>query len=88
MKIASFMLLLIACAGPSLSTRRVAFDLQCDESQIRYLDLDDGVIGAAGCGKQATYAKTCGVSGVVHTQYSSVPVKKCSWQLQSLDNQR
>jgi hypothetical protein len=53
-------------------------DLDCPAEQIRYEKFDDSAIGVSGCGKQATYERTCytvfeyGTHGPYHTE--------CKWQ--------
>lgn len=54
----------VACGGPVAKVRaRAPFDLACPEGAIQYQKLDRGVIGAAGCGKRATYIVPCNLLG-------------------------
>jgi hypothetical protein len=39
--------------------RRAAFDLNCSESQISVVELDDRSRGVSGCGKKAVYLESC-----------------------------
>jgi hypothetical protein len=38
---------------------RAAFDLDCPESDIRVVELDQSSRGASGCGRRATYIGVC-----------------------------
>lgn len=85
MRIALFVVL-ASCAGRvQLNMKRVAFDMQCDAANLQRVDLGDSdSAGIVGCGKQATYVQQCNVTGVIHNQYGTSPIKKCQWNLQNI----
>lgn len=69
-----------ACGGVGPLTPRASFDLDCPEEALRITEIDDDTFGAVGCGKRATYVKSCTVRTVVNTGNGQViPVKKCQW---------
>jgi hypothetical protein len=51
----------IGCGGASVEQlrARAAFDLQCPESSITLVHLDDRTQGVTGCGQRATYVESC-----------------------------
>jgi hypothetical protein len=58
-------------ASAEALTRRAAFDLNCDASQLVYQPIDSRTRGVAGCGRRATYVETC------QDQFAS----NCTWVL-------
>jgi hypothetical protein len=51
----------VGCGGASVEQlrTRAAFDLQCPESSITLVHLDERTQGVTGCGQRATYVESC-----------------------------
>lgn len=77
---ASFVAFLSACAGVGPIAPRASFDLDCPEEKLAVTELDSDTYGVSGCGKRATYVKSCTVRNIVNTGNGQViPVRKCQW---------
>jgi hypothetical protein len=58
--VALFFLSLAGCGASEEQLRaRAAFDLNCAESKLRVVEIDDQTSGVRGCGKRATYIQRC-----------------------------
>jgi hypothetical protein len=79
MKIAIAVLLLAACAGPHQFSRRAAFEMNCPEEELEFVQLERNVYGVTGCGNRATYQHICGAAGVIQNGYGSTPIMRCDW---------
>jgi len=56
----AFFLLLAGCGASEEQLRaRAAFDLDCRESSLRVIEIDDQTRGVRGCGQRATYVERC-----------------------------
>jgi hypothetical protein len=58
---AATVLSLVACGGATADQlrARAAFDLNCPQSQVNVVELDERTRGVRGCGQQATYVENC-----------------------------
>ena len=71
------LILVAACyaqASRDHLVQRAAFDLNCDQSQLRYTSIDNQTIGVVGCNRRATYVETCDGSRTGMTT-------SCTWVL-------
>ncbi|MBN1609323.1 MAG: hypothetical protein JW940_22015 [Polyangiaceae bacterium] len=66
---------LLACGATEDQLRaRAAFDLDCPESKVHIITIDDRTRGVRACGQQATYVEACdGPKGSAATS--------CTWVL-------
>jgi len=73
--------LIAACGGPDKPAehpvvKMAPFDLDCPKDQIKYTHIDDGVWGAAGCGKRTKYVQDCREMGL---QSPWTVHEECRW---------
>lgn len=89
MGVQMFRMLLLAIASWTLSgcgatvgqlKARAAFDLDCPESQLTIVAIDDRTRGVRGCGSKAVYVETCRMLNNAPTD--------CTWVLNSDDVRR
>jgi hypothetical protein len=79
---ASLTLLAAGCGGLESSVRtRAASDFHCDQSQLKILDQEQTVFRVAGCGSEATYVCSEGLSLRVHC-------KRADWEAQGAADER
>ncbi|HEY3255573.1 MAG TPA: hypothetical protein VGJ91_16560 [Polyangiaceae bacterium] len=57
----AFLVLLAGCGGATEEQlrARAAFDLDCSESSLRVIEIDEQTSGVRGCGQRATYVQRC-----------------------------
>jgi hypothetical protein len=58
-----FVGVLVALCGCGASEEqlrtRAAFDLHCDQSELKLTEIDSRTMGVNGCGQQVTYVESC-----------------------------
>ena len=59
-----------------LAEQRAPYDLQCETKDIKFVQLSQGVVGAEGCGKRATYTYVDGAGWIMDNASVSESVKE------------